>query len=96
VLRRRESEELAELFLQGTEGSAGTDPRLAGATQAQRVMEQHIGEVFEGDAMSMASAKLESRHMISDALRRGLDVSVREPTPVRQIEPIQTRSDLER
>ncbi|QQV79464.1 hypothetical protein H5J25_19930 (plasmid) [Sphingomonas aliaeris] len=96
VLRRRESDELAELFLHGTEGSAGTDPRLAGAMQAQRVMEQHIGEVFEGDAMSMASANLESRHMISDALRRGLDVSVREPTPVRQIEPIQTRPDLER
>jgi hypothetical protein len=28
--------------------------------------------------------------MISDVLRRGLDVSVREPTPVRQIEPVHT------
>ena len=44
----------------------------------------------------MASASVESRHMISDVLRRGLDVSVREPTPVRQVEPIRPTHDLER
>ena len=64
--------------------------------QAQNVMEQHIGAAFEGDTPGMASANIESRHLISDALRRGLDVSVREPAPVRQIEPLQTRPDLER
>lgn len=90
-----EGEELAELFLHGTPGSA-TDPRLAGAMQAQTAMQQHIGEVFSGDSASMASANLESRQMISDALRRGLDVSVREPTSVRQLAPMQIHPDLER
>ncbi|GAA3276825.1 hypothetical protein [Sphingomonas yabuuchiae] len=59
-------------------------------------MELHIGEVFGGDAGRMATANLESRQMISDVLRRGFEVSVREPTPVRQVEPIQIRSDMER
>jgi hypothetical protein len=92
----REREELAELFLHGGTEKLADDPRLSGAVQAQAAMEQHIGEVFDGDPSHMASAKLESRQMISDVLRRGLDVSVREPTAVRQIEPIQTRPDLER
>ena len=89
-------DELAELFLRGSSERVAADPRLAGAVQAQNVMEQHIGAAFEGDAPGMASANIESRHLISDALRRGLDVSVREPAPVRQIEPLQTRPDLER
>ena len=94
--RRHERDELAELFLHGASERLEADPRLAGAMQAQTVMEQHIGEVFGGDATRMASANLESRQLISDALRRGLDVSVREPTPVRQIEPIQAHVELER
>lgn len=93
---RRESDELAELFLHGGSEKVAGDPRLASAMQAQTAMEQHIGEVFDGDASRMASANLESRQMISDVLRRGLDVSVREPTAMRQIEPIHTRPDLER
>ena len=88
--------ELAELFLRGASDGAAGDPRLAGAMRAQTVMEQHIGEVFDGDAALMASANLESRQLISDALRRGLDVSVRETTPTRQIEPVEVRPDLER
>ena len=59
-------------------------------------MDQHIGAAFDGDAERMTSASLESRRMISDVLRRGLDVSVREPTPVRQVEPIRPTHDLER
>lgn len=59
-------------------------------------MDQHLGAAFDGDAERMTSASLESRHMISDVLRRGLDVSVREPTPVRQVEPIRPTHDLER
>ena len=94
--RRRQSEELAELFLHGNAGKVAAEPRLAQAIQAQAAMEQHIGEVFSGDANRMATANLESRQMISDALRRGLDVAVREPTPVRQIEPVHARPDLER
>lgn len=94
--RRRESEELAELFLHGASDRVAADPRLTQARHAQAAMEQHIGEVFNGDAGRMATANLESRQMISDALRRGLDVSVREPTPVRQIEPVHTRPDMER
>ena len=94
--RRRESEELAELFLHGNAGTVAAEPRLAQAMQAQVAMEQHIGEVFSGDANRTATANLESRQMISDALRRGLDVAVREPTPVRQIEPVHARPDLER
>ena len=53
-------------------------------------------EVFDGDAGRMAAATFDSRQMISDVLRRGLDVSVREPTPVRQIEPIHATPELER
>lgn len=94
--RHAAGEELAELFLHGSPERLATDPRLSGAIQAQTAMEQHIGEVFGGDATSLASANLESRQLISDALRRGLDVSVREPTPVRQIESMQARPDLER
>jgi hypothetical protein len=89
-------EELAELFLHGSPERVAADPRLSGAVDAQTVMEQHIGEVFGGDATRQASANLESRQLISDALRRGLDVAVREPTPVRQIEPVEVRPDLER
>lgn len=94
--RHHESEALAELFLHGEPGRLAGEPRLAGALQAQSVMEQHIGEVFGGDAARIASANLESRQMISDALRRGLDVSVREPSPVRQIELALIRPELER
>jgi len=93
---RHESEELAELFLHGGIESLAAEPRLANALQAQMVMEQHIGAVFEGDAGEMVSASLESRKMISDVLRRGLDVSVREPTPVRQIETMHSHPELER
>lgn len=93
---RFEGDELAELFLHGASDRAAGNPRLAGAMRAQTVMEQHIGEVFDGNAALMASANLESRQLISDALRRGLDVSVREATPVRQIEPVEVRPDLER
>lgn len=89
-------EELAELFLHGSPERVAADPRLSGAIDAQTVMEQHIGEVFGGDATRLASANLESRQLISDALRRGLDVAVRESTPVRQIEPVEVRPDLER
>uniref|UniRef100_UPI0035CAF4EF LPD7 domain-containing protein n=1 Tax=uncultured Sphingomonas sp. TaxID=158754 RepID=UPI0035CAF4EF len=94
--RRRENEELAELFLHGGAERIAAEPRLANALQAQSAMEQHLGAAFEEDADRMTSASLESRQMISDVLRRGLDVSVREPTPVRQIEPIQLTPDLER
>jgi len=93
---RHESEELAELFLHGGIESLAAEPRLANALQAQTVMEQHIGEAFDGDASQMVSASLESRKMISDVLRRGLDVSVREPTPVRQIEAMHSHPELER
>jgi hypothetical protein len=93
--QRRGSDELAELFLHGSPQKAAADPRLANALEAQSAMEQHIAEVFQGDASQMERANLESRQMISDALRRGLDVAVREPTPVRQIEPVQT-PDMER
>lgn len=94
--RRHGSDDLAELFLHGGAERIAAEPRLASALQAQAAMERHIGEVFDGDAGQMASANLESRHMISDVLRRGLDVAVREPTPVRQIEPMQAQPDLER
>jgi hypothetical protein len=94
--RLQESEELAELFLHGAAERVATDPRLVNALQAQSAMEQHIGEVFDGDTSRMASASLESRQMISDVLRRGLDVSVREPSPVRQREPVQIHPELER
>jgi hypothetical protein len=93
---RTENEELAELFLRGSAERIAADPRLANAVEAQAAMEQHIGVAFAGDADRMMSASLESRELISGALMRGLDVSVREPTPVRQIEPIQPTPDLER
>ena len=94
--RDSESEELAELFLHGWAKQIAAEPRLAGARQAQAAMELHIAEVFDGDAGPMTAANLESRQLISDVLRRGLDVSVREPTPIRQIEPVHPTPDLER
>ena len=92
----REGEELAKLFLEGSADRIAAEPRLAQAMQAQATMEQHIGEVFGSDIDGRASANLESRQMISDALRRGLEVAVREPTPTRQLEPVHARPDLER
>ena len=94
--RRHEDEALAELFLHGGAERTGAEPRLANALQAQDAMERHLREVFDGDAGRMAAATFDSRQMISDVLRRGLDVSVREPTPVRQIEPIHATPELER
>jgi hypothetical protein len=94
--RRHENDELAELFLHGGAERIAAEPRLANALQAQAAMDQHLGAAFDGDADRMTSASLESRHMISDVLRRGLDVSVREPMPVRQVEPIRPTHDLER
>ena len=94
--RRHENDELAELFLHGGAERIAAEPRLANALQAQAAMDQHLGAAFDGDTDQMASASVESRHMISDVLRRGLDVSVREPTPVRQVEPIRPTHDLER
>ncbi|MDR6710256.1 hypothetical protein J2X73_004661 [Novosphingobium sp. 1748] len=94
-LARRDHEALADLFLNGSAETIAADPRLARAREAQEVMELHIAEVFPGDPTGQAAANLESRQMISDVLRRGLDVSVREPTPVRQIEPVQP-PELER
>ncbi len=94
--RRHENDELAELFLHGAAERIAAEPRLANALEAQTAMEQHLGAAFDGDADRMTSASLETRHMISDVLRRGLDVSVREPTPVRQVEPIRPTHDLER
>jgi hypothetical protein len=93
---RDENEELAELFLRGNAERIAADPRLANAVEAQVAMEQHISAAFEGDADRIMSANLESRELVSAALSRGLDVSVREPTPVRQVEPIQITPDLER
>ena len=93
--KRPEHEALADLFLNGSAETIAADPRLARAREAQEVMELHIAEVFPGDPTGQAVANLESRQMISDVLRRGLDVSVREPTPVRQIEPVQP-PELER
>jgi len=93
---RDENEELAELFLRGNAERIAADPRLANAVEAQTAMEQHISAAFDGDADRIMSANLESRELISAALSRGLDVSVREPTPVRQVEPIQITPDLER
>ncbi len=94
--RRHESEELAELFLHGAAERISAEPRLASALEAQVTMEKHLSQAFDGDASSVTAATLESRQMISDVLRRGLDVSVREPAPVRQIEPPQRTPDLER
>jgi len=94
--RRHENDELAELFLHGGAEWIAAEPRLANALQAQAAMEQHLGAAFDGDADRITSASVESRQMISDMLRRGLDVSVREPTPVRQVEPTRPTHDLER
>lgn len=94
--RRHESEVLAELFLHGAAERVAAEPRLANALQAQTAMEHHIGEVFDGDRVGVMSANLESRQLISEALRRGLEVSAREAMPVRQIEPVQIRAALER
>ncbi|GHH25698.1 hypothetical protein GCM10008023_39370 [Sphingomonas glacialis] len=94
--RRHESEDLAELFLHGSAEQVSAEPRLANALAAQATMETHLNQAFDGDASRVTAATLESRQMISDVLRRGLDVSVREPTPVRQIEPLQRTPDLER
>jgi hypothetical protein len=94
--RRPESDELAELFLHGANDKVEADPRLTNARHAQAAMEQHIAEVFHDDPGQAAAANLESRQMISDVLRRGLDVSVREPTPVRQIENTHTPPEMER
>jgi hypothetical protein len=93
---RDDNEELAELFLRGNAERIAADPRLANAVEAQAAMEKHISAAFEGDADRIMSANLESRELISAALSRGLDVSVREPTPVRQVEPMQITPDLER
>lgn len=90
------SEELAALFLHGAADQISAEPRLANALEAQAMMERHLGVVFDGDQRQASSAALESRQMISDVLRRGLDVSVREPIPARQIEPPQITHDLER
>lgn len=94
--RDHESEDLAELFLHGGTEQIAAEPRLVGALEAQAAMKLHIAAVFDGDVDQMTAANLESRQMISDTLRRGLDVSVREPTPVRQIEPVEPIHDLER
>ena len=94
--RRHDGEALAELFLHGGAESVATEPRLVGAVKAQTAMEQHIGEVFAGDVNGKSAAHLESRQLISEVLRRGLDVSVREATPVRQIEPVQAQPNMER
>ena len=48
--RLHEGEELAEIFLQGSDADRiAAEPRLAQAMQAQAAMEQHIGEVFGSD-----------------------------------------------
>lgn len=94
--RQNESEELAELFLHGAAERISAEPRLASALAAQATMEKHLSQAFDGDARRVTVATLESRQMISDVLRRGLDVSVREPTPVRQIDPPQRTPELER
>jgi Large polyvalent protein-associated domain 7 len=93
---RHASEELAELFLHGASDRISVEPRLASALEAQATMEKHLSRAFDGEASRLTAATLESRQMISDVLRRGLDVSVREPTPSRQIEPRQRTPDLER
>jgi hypothetical protein len=59
---------------------------LTNALNAEAEMRRHLEAAFEGNDNRIETV-LEGRQMISDVLRRGLDVSVREPTPVRQIEP---------
>jgi hypothetical protein len=83
------------LFLNGPSDRQAAEPRLRNALDAQASMERNIAELFKDDPAQIPAANLESRQMISDVLRRGLDVSVREPTPVRQIEPVHT-PELER
>lgn len=85
-----EAERLAELFLHGSAEAHAEEPRLTSAIKAQAVMERYLAELFKDDAPRVAEANLESRQMISDVLRRGLDVSVREPAPVRKMEPVHT------
>lgn len=92
---RDEGEDLADLFLNGPSERQTAEPRLRNALDAQASMERNIAELFKDDPSQIPAANLESRHMISDVLRRGLDVSVREPTPVRQIEPAHS-PDMER
>jgi hypothetical protein len=94
--RRRDSEDLAEVFLHTGIEPTATNPRLSNALHAQAVMEQHIAELFQGDAGEIAMANDQSRQMISDVLRRGMDASVRKPTPVRHIEPSQHTPELGR
>lgn len=86
----RESEKLADLYLRGTQEQREAEPRLANALEAEAEMRHHLEAAFEGNDQRIEAVSQEGRQMISDVLRRGLDVSVREPTPVRQIEPIQT------
>lgn len=70
--------ELADRFLlDDAPATQAIDPRLADARDAQTVMERHITAAFRGDADQIAAAIRESRRLISDALRRGLAVSVR-------------------
>lgn len=94
--RDHDSDALAELFLHGAADRIAAEPRLANALEAQGMMERHLAEVFDGDIWQSSAGALESRQMISDVLRRGLDVSVREPTPARQIEPPQITHDVQR
>lgn len=86
----RESERLANLFLTGTQAEREAEPKLANALNAEAEMRRHLEAAFEGNGNRIETVSLEGRQMISDVLRRGLDVSVREPTPVRQIEPTPT------
>lgn len=86
----RENEKLADLYLRGTQEQREAEPRLANALEAEAEMRRHLEAAFGDDDQRIEAVSQEGRQMISDVLRRGLDVSVREPTPVRQIEPIQT------
>lgn len=95
MARAEQDEGLAELFLNGTAEEIAKEPRLQNAVRSQQAMEHNIEHVFAGDANGIDAARLESRQLISDALRQGLDVSVREITPERQIEPNRS-ADLER
>ncbi|WP_443479057.1 LPD7 domain-containing protein (plasmid) [Novosphingobium aerophilum] len=86
----RDNEKLADLFLNGSQEQRQAEPRLANALDAEAEMRRHLEAAFEGNHQRIEVVSQEGRQMISDVLRRGLDVSVREPAPVRQIEPIQT------
>ncbi|RZL28474.1 MAG: hypothetical protein EOP64_04425 [Sphingomonas sp.] len=87
---------MAELFLHGVAAQILAEPRLANALEAQATMERHLDHAFDGDAIRVTTATLESRQMISDVLRRGLDISLRMPTPTQQIASPQRTPDLER